>query len=97
MYPSFISNNICIHLTFSNVPSHGRRHGPFHLITSHIPNVPSHLLGRRNSPLQLIINIYIHFPFPNVPSHLLGRRHGPLHAITSHIPQCTLTFTWEKT
>ena len=42
-------------------------------------------------------NICIHLTFPNVPSHLLGRRHGPLHLITYHIPQCTLTFTWEKT
>lgn len=60
-------------------------------------NVPSHLLGRRHGSLQLIINMYIHLTFPNVPSHLLGRIHGPLHLITFHIPQCTLTFTWEKT
>ena len=72
-------------------------HHPF----SSFPNVPSHLLGRRHSPLHLIINIYIHFTFPNVPSHLLGRRHSPLHLIINiyiyiyiyiyspHIPKCT--------
>ena len=67
------------------------------------PNVPSHLLGRRHSPLHLIINIYLFISHsPMYPHIYLGEDIvlsilSTIYIYSFHIPQCTLTFTKEKT